>query len=286
MKTLNSVKYQDVDLLNQNAMEGKYASISEGENGVQNMPPIIKVNDKISEEKVEPEERIFEESGKNSDYSDALPSLEKETVAQNQKDMSTETEKIQISEKDTQTLNNMVDTKDTQTQTFIPSSKDFGVQSDVPKRNFETQTDGMLSLKKCDKCNGLFSGMNNLLQHKKMFHKTPNQRLKRKNPVKNLKRKNSNDIFENNSKVQKLTRGEKRKAVDEDEGKGKKLKVSFAKEGEESIFDLTNKGKKKPSKSRSKEDLQNASGFKGIINSKNDSKQIKNNKLSFTHWFL
>ena len=47
MKTLNSVQYQDLERLNQNAEEGRISSISEGDGGGQ-LPPVVKINEPIS----------------------------------------------------------------------------------------------------------------------------------------------------------------------------------------------------------------------------------------------
>ena len=270
MKTLNNVQYQDVDILNQNAMEGKLASISEGEGNVQSLPPVVKVNEPIFEPNEETSERIFDEPNMDATNSDFIPNSEPNTIEEpigtkdmstgtdeesvGTKDMSTGTDEIQNTEKDTQTFD--INKEEKETQTSVPSNfpqvqkQDMSTQMELPiKKSIETQTDGMFSLKKCETCKGLFQGMDNLVKHQKLYHNSAGTRSR--NPA-------------------------KRKTPDYErtDGKKKNLKVTFVPDKKENTtVDLTINNKKR----RKKQDLQSGGG---IIQKRDEN----NNKLGFTHW--
>ena len=57
-----------------------------------------------------------------------------------------------------------------ETQTESPSTINSSTQISIPQDNKQTQTDGIFTLRKCEKCEGLFYGMSYLIKHKKQFH--------------------------------------------------------------------------------------------------------------------
>ena len=266
MKTLNSVQFQDVDRLNQNAMEGNITTLGEaGNGGVQSLPPIVKLNEPITPEEKEEERegRIFDEPPtnlppileENEDAEDTGNYQKNEMVSK--KDMSTETDNIKRSDMQTQTPGPKLLELRTGSQTPKPQVQDSGNQTENP----------FIDFKKCDKCSGLFSGMDALIKHNELFHKT---QAKKQTPsaatkAKAVKRKNENEVSDVQKKITKPSLGKKRsfdELMDDEISKSepkKKLKVKFADQGEETIFDKVTNQKKK--KSRTKEDLQTGSGF-------------------------
>ena len=133
MTTLNSVQYKDVDRLNQSAMEGHIQTISEGDAGIPSLPPIVKANEKISEDRKEPSERIFEEfSDNNVNVTDVDENLEMtepgkndvitETESMKTADATTETSKITTSDMATDMDENYTSDKSTETDTLKKSS--------------------------------------------------------------------------------------------------------------------------------------------------------------------
>lgn len=300
MKTLNNIQLHDVDTLNTDASEGKFSSISEGSSSIPNLPPVIKLNKDKENNKDEivnnsNEDEIVNNSNEdeivnnsNDEAMNAGFSPESEMNTQDHSttsnpvfsnnigtgtdpvlmnEMSTGTDPIGNMEKDTQTFEVGKDAKETQTAEV--STKDFSTQVEPAKQDMETQTD-RLSLKKCDKCHGLFQGLNSLLQHKKLFHK--GRRAVRPLIFSTSTKRKHDEMDEPEKKREKgdITDPEEKKIP----------KVQFVKDNKAtSIFDLTDTKKK----GRKKEDLQSGSGTKRLITN-NGIITDANNKLTFTHW--
>ena len=314
IKCLNEVQFRDVERFNDDAITGKMQSISEGSISGQDVPPVVKVNEPITSKEIDQAKETFnpfldDDENEESKKNDEEKVEEEDAVLSDSSFSSTTGTSKQQVDSVSQTPGVETATMTTQTDPPSPSVKksEVALQTDATASNkdVETQTDGILDLKRCDKCNGLFQGSNKLIQHKKFFHNSADSSKRKKTPVNTSemdwstsnKRKSGGmptmkvktaRASSNSSKIPKF-RGEKRKRKQQsdDPDKKEKLQIQYT-EGEDSIEDI-----EELKKGRKKSDLQKGSGTfdsffadlkKNVVNSKKAKLTKSAFKKSFPHW--